>query len=125
MLNKDKHHSDPPLRWMSYEATAAGLRLDPFGRGWDLKPHINIHESLTFPWCILEYLRLTHLTYVAQQAKRRWYVVSYWPAHWDTHLMSFPGFIQAQAATFSPAKSYTAPLLMPKRWTDNRTAQKH
>lgn len=68
MMNR----SQPPLRWMSYEATAVGLRLNPFEEEWKLIPEIEIHESLTGPWHVLEVLPLKHLTYSKQnKAKRR------------------------------------------------------
>lgn len=57
------NRSDPPLRWMSYEAAAAGLRLLPFEREWEIRPGISIHQSLTGPWYILEWLPVKHLTY--------------------------------------------------------------
>lgn len=75
--NPKMDRSYPPLRWMSYEATAAGLRLNPFGREWNMKPDIIFHESLTLPWYILEYLRLTHPTYDGEKTKARWYVDRY------------------------------------------------
>ncbi|EIM79565.1 uncharacterized protein STEHIDRAFT_69324 [Stereum hirsutum FP-91666 SS1] len=72
------NRSDPPLRWMSYEATAAGLRLEPFTREWEIQSKINVHESLAGPWYILEYLRLTHLTYDGASNVTRWYAAELW-----------------------------------------------
>lgn len=71
------NRSDPPLRWMTYEATAAGLRLYPFERDWKLIPEISIHESLTGPWHLLEWLiPVRHLTYDDEATTRRRYAVS-------------------------------------------------
>lgn len=76
--NPEMNRSDPPLRWMSYEATAAGLRLEPFAREWELQPKINVHESLAGPWYILECLRLTHLIYDGSSTVTRWYAAQLW-----------------------------------------------
>lgn len=63
MANPDMDKSQPPLRWMSYEATAAGLRMAPFKSKWDLKPTVNIHESLSGVWHLFEWLPWGRLTY--------------------------------------------------------------
>ncbi|EIM79299.1 uncharacterized protein STEHIDRAFT_36800, partial [Stereum hirsutum FP-91666 SS1] len=58
-------HSDiqPPLRWMSYEASAAGLRLLPVSTAWEIKANLAVHESLTTVWWLFEALPWKRLTY--------------------------------------------------------------
>lgn len=64
MDNPTMDLSKPSLRWMCYEATAAGLRLDPFSVEWDVKdPNVIIHESLTLGWRPFEYIPWRRLTY--------------------------------------------------------------
>ncbi|OCH91825.1 hypothetical protein OBBRIDRAFT_871792, partial [Obba rivulosa] len=64
-------HSDmaPPLRWMIYEAVAAGLKLDDWTT--DIKPPTEVHESLTGGWQLLEFLPLKQLTYEDKDSTRR------------------------------------------------------
>lgn len=102
------NRSDPPLRWMSYEAAAAGLRLLPFEREWKIKPEISIHESLTGPWKVLEWLPVNHLTYGDKNtAKRR--CVIYCELHSRTvHSTSLPGGTEAKVVTLSLARSSIA-----------------
>ncbi|KZV61057.1 hypothetical protein PENSPDRAFT_316009 [Peniophora sp. CONT] len=54
----------PALRWMFSEASAAGLRLDPFERDFQDEEVIGIIESLTIPWKPFEYIPLRRLAYV-------------------------------------------------------------
>ncbi|EIM79559.1 uncharacterized protein STEHIDRAFT_69301 [Stereum hirsutum FP-91666 SS1] len=58
-------HSDiaPSLRWMSYQATAAGLRVQPVTGKWDFAAPITIHESLTRSWWPFEMVPWVRLTY--------------------------------------------------------------
>lgn len=55
--------SQPPLRWMSYEASAAGLRLIPVSTAWEIKANLAVHESLTTVWWLFEALPWKRLTY--------------------------------------------------------------
>lgn len=75
MLNPTMDQSKPSLRWMSYEATAAGLRLAPLGTDWDIKdPKLIVHESLTSIWWPLEILPVKQLTFRGQEETVRKYV---------------------------------------------------
>ncbi|KAI0311851.1 hypothetical protein OF83DRAFT_1287291 [Amylostereum chailletii] len=61
--NPDMDRARPPLRWMCFEAAAAGLRLHPIQR--ELKPgeKNEVRESLTWVWWLLELLPLKRLSY--------------------------------------------------------------
>ena len=63
MDNLSMDHSGPPLRWMSYEATSAGLRLKPFRGRWKLEKLIEVNESLTGLWHTFEWLPFKRLSY--------------------------------------------------------------
>ena len=53
--NIDMATNAPTLRWMSYEAIAAGIYMKfPKGR-WTTDTNASIHESLTGLWRLLEY----------------------------------------------------------------------
>ncbi|EMD32007.1 hypothetical protein CERSUDRAFT_99715 [Gelatoporia subvermispora B] len=58
------------LRWMMYEASREGLRLDD----WILKQEAatNVRESLTGKWWLLELFPMKNLSYRTQQDTRRW-----------------------------------------------------
>lgn len=56
VANMNLDRSQPPLRWMSYEAALAGLRMLPYTKPRDLTPPITIHNSLTWTWWLLEIL---------------------------------------------------------------------
>ena len=58
--------SRPPLRWMVFEAGALGLRTARFERELSSKEQIEIKESLTPVWWLLELLPLKRLTYANQ-----------------------------------------------------------
>ena len=66
MDNPGMDRSRPPLRWMVLQAVALGLRTEPFER--ELSPHeqINIIESLTWFWWLLEFFFFLRLTYMSQ-----------------------------------------------------------
>ncbi|EDR01988.1 uncharacterized protein LACBIDRAFT_310142 [Laccaria bicolor S238N-H82] len=49
VYNQEMDRSTPPLRWMVFEAGAAGLRTKPFKRELKENEQINIIESLTGP----------------------------------------------------------------------------
>ena len=55
--------SRPPLRWMVLQAAALGLRTKPFERELSLDEQINVIESLTGVWWLLELCPLHRLTY--------------------------------------------------------------
>ncbi|KAF4618332.1 hypothetical protein D9613_011583 [Agrocybe pediades] len=55
--------SGPPLRWMVHEADALGLRMKPFSRELSSNEHIEVIESLTGLWKVLEWLPFRRLTF--------------------------------------------------------------
>lgn len=55
--------SAPSLRWMSYQATAAGLRVQPVQGKWNFEAPITIHESLAWYWQPFEVLPWVRLKY--------------------------------------------------------------
>ncbi|KAF9553950.1 hypothetical protein CPC08DRAFT_209697 [Agrocybe pediades] len=61
--NTGMDRSRPPLRWMVHEAQALGLRMRPFT--WELssEEHIEVKESLTGLWTVLEWLPFRRLTF--------------------------------------------------------------
>ena len=67
MQNAEMDRSRPPLRWMVLQAGALGLRTEPFER--ELSPHeqINIIESLTGFWWLLELCPFYRLTYTRRK----------------------------------------------------------
>jgi len=53
-----------PLRWMYYQAVAAGLRLDPLKTEAKIEePRTEVHESLSGIWWLLEVLPIRRLSY--------------------------------------------------------------
>ncbi|KAF9543673.1 WD40 repeat-like protein [Agrocybe pediades] len=61
--NKGMDRSRPPLRWMVHEAGALGLRMKPFTRELSSEEHIEVKESLTGLWTVLEWLPFRRLTF--------------------------------------------------------------
>lgn len=59
--------SRPPLRWMVLEAGAVGLRTERFERELSSEEQIEIKESLTWHWWLLELLPVKRLTYTRQK----------------------------------------------------------
>ncbi|OCH94605.1 WD40 repeat-like protein [Obba rivulosa] len=59
--NTNMDRRAPSLRWMIYEAVAAGLKLNDWTT--NTKPPTDVHESLTGLWWLLELLPMKHLTY--------------------------------------------------------------
>jgi hypothetical protein len=53
----------PPLRWIVFEARAAGLRVDRLDRAFLSEQKIEIRESLRWYWWILEVLPFKRLTF--------------------------------------------------------------
>ncbi|KJA23435.1 hypothetical protein HYPSUDRAFT_137760, partial [Hypholoma sublateritium FD-334 SS-4] len=68
--NRGMDRSRPPLRWMALEAGAAGLRTAGFSRELSTEEQIEIKESLTRIWWILELLPLKRLTYTRRENGR-------------------------------------------------------
>ena len=66
MQNAGMNRGRPPLRWMVLEAGALGLRTSPFKRELSADEQIDVKESLTGAWKILEYLPIRRLTYSAR-----------------------------------------------------------
>ena len=68
VLNPDMDRSRPPLRWMVFEAGAAGLRTARFERELRLADgHINVVESMTWQWFLLELCPFKRLTYTRNE----------------------------------------------------------
>ncbi|KAF4623030.1 hypothetical protein D9613_002376 [Agrocybe pediades] len=61
--NEGMDRSRPPLRWMVHEAGALGLRMSPFTRELSSDEHIEIKESLTGLWRILEWFPFRRLKF--------------------------------------------------------------
>lgn len=61
--NVDMDLSAPSLRWMSYQATAAGLRVQPVTGNWEFDAPITVHESLVWSWWPFEVIPWVRLTY--------------------------------------------------------------
>ena len=55
----------PPLRWMVLEARAFGLRTKPFERELTRHEQINVSESLSPSWWLLELYPWYRLTYTS------------------------------------------------------------
>lgn len=74
--NPEMDRSQPPLRWMSYEASAAGLRLLPFDTAWEIKANLAVHESLTTIWWLFEALPWKRLTYRNEHGQTNRYALN-------------------------------------------------
>lgn len=72
--NLSMDHSGSPLRWMAYEGVMQGLRMRPFNGQWSLEKLIDVNESLTGLWHILEYLPIMRLSYTDSNSLTRWCV---------------------------------------------------
>ena len=71
MQNAEMDRSRPPLRWMVLQAGALGLRTEPFERELSSHEQINIIESLTRVWWLLELFFFLRLTYTSQNDGRK------------------------------------------------------
>ena len=67
VANAGMNRSRPPLRWMVFEAGAAGLRMAQFKRKLSSGEQIDVKESLTWHWWILEILPLKRLTFTRRE----------------------------------------------------------
>jgi hypothetical protein len=65
--NSALDRSRPPLRWMVFEAGAAGLRTALFERGLGDYEEINVIETLTWNWLLLELCPITRLTFTRKE----------------------------------------------------------
>ncbi|KJA23408.1 hypothetical protein HYPSUDRAFT_39890 [Hypholoma sublateritium FD-334 SS-4] len=65
--NVGMDRSQPPLRWMVFEAAAHGLRTAEFARKRPKNEIIEIKESLTGIWWLLELLPFKRLTYTRDE----------------------------------------------------------
>ena len=63
VLNPDLNRSGAPLLWMSYEATSAGLLMNPSEIKWKWEQFGDVNESLTGVWKLFEYLPFKRLSY--------------------------------------------------------------
>ncbi|KAF8869684.1 hypothetical protein CPB85DRAFT_1446702 [Mucidula mucida] len=61
--NTDMSRQVPPLRWMVSEAKKAGLRMHEICNELQSLTTVDVVESLTWPWWLLEVLPLKHLAY--------------------------------------------------------------
>ncbi|KAF9554449.1 hypothetical protein CPC08DRAFT_712845 [Agrocybe pediades] len=66
--NEGMDRSRPPLRWMVRQAGALGLRMKPFTRELSSEEHIEIKESLTGLWTVLEWLPFRRLAFDRESA---------------------------------------------------------
>ncbi|KIK56258.1 hypothetical protein GYMLUDRAFT_248006 [Collybiopsis luxurians FD-317 M1] len=69
--NKTLSRSRPPLRWMVSEAKIAGLRMADFHNEFLAIEALDILESLTAPWQLLEYWPIKCLTYKDSTSTKR------------------------------------------------------
>ena len=67
MYNPGMNRSSPPLRWMIFEAGAAGLRTARFEHELLAYEQINVVESLTWQWFLLELCPFKRLTYTRNE----------------------------------------------------------
>ena len=58
----------PPLKWMAFEATSFGLRLNPFKRNLKGEELIKVNESLTWGWWPFEILPFKRLSYAKSKS---------------------------------------------------------
>lgn len=65
--NVGMDRSQPPLRWMVFEAAAHGLRMAEFARKRPKNETIEIKESLTGIWWLLELFPFKRLTYTREE----------------------------------------------------------
>ncbi|EDR07594.1 uncharacterized protein LACBIDRAFT_388237 [Laccaria bicolor S238N-H82] len=61
--NTNMDRARPPLRWMVFEAGEAGLRTALFKRELKEDEHVNVTESMKWPWHFLEIFPFKRLTY--------------------------------------------------------------
>ena len=66
-LNPVMDRFRPPLRWMVFEAGAAGLRTARLERELLAYGHINVVESMTWQWFLLELCPFKRLTYTRNE----------------------------------------------------------
>ena len=65
--NLDMDKTRPSLRWMVFEAGAAGLRTVLFTRKLEDHEQINILESLTWPWLFFEICPFKRLVFTRKE----------------------------------------------------------
>ncbi|EIN03656.1 hypothetical protein PUNSTDRAFT_139370 [Punctularia strigosozonata HHB-11173 SS5] len=76
-VNLDLDQFGPALRWMSYEASRAGLRTENFQGNWkQVKPT----DSMNWFWRMLEWFPLKHLSYDPNRDREH--------TRWSRHLAS-------------------------------------
>ena len=61
------NRSTPPLRWMVFEAGAAGLRTALFKRELKDYEQTSLIESLTWPWLFFEICPFKRLTFTRKE----------------------------------------------------------
>ncbi|OCH91828.1 hypothetical protein OBBRIDRAFT_871796 [Obba rivulosa] len=74
--NEAMNRRTASLRWMVYQAIAAGLLLDMLNEGIKedeaKETDPEVHESLTGVWWLLEWLPIKHLSYKSKAGTLRW-----------------------------------------------------
>lgn len=70
-MNEAMDRNRPPLRWMVFESASAGLRTEPFQRVLPTDEQIEVKESLTGVWWLLELLPINRLTYTRTKDGRK------------------------------------------------------
>lgn len=73
--NEDMNQFGPALRWISFEALLAGVRLTEAPQNWTPGKQV-VHNSLSFVWRILEYLPIKHPSYQDTTSNTWWCVLS-------------------------------------------------
>ena len=82
-------NNGPPLRWMSYEATSAGLLMNPFQDTWNLTKFAAVKQSLKGFWRVFEFLPVRRLSYQDADSLTRRFVP---PSSWLLDLADKPHF---------------------------------
>lgn len=73
--DQELHRPVAPLRWMCYEATAAGLRMKPLEAKWGITKHVELHPSLTPGWWPFELLPWKRPSYRSENGVTWWHVL--------------------------------------------------
>ena len=70
-MNAGMDRSQPPLRWMVFEAQALSLRMATFECDLSFDEQIHIKESLTPLWWPLELFFFNRLTYTRREQGKK------------------------------------------------------
>jgi len=118
--NETLDRRPPPLRWMVYQAVAAGLRLDTL-RTENEERHPEMHESLSGIWWTLEVLPIKRLSYKTKDGTKRW-----WPHFGAARRIKDGQMIHKTALDFfQVSESYTPKAKPSWDWNDTSELSKH